>query len=91
MLPVWVEGTRDLLDVLGPACDDEVGESSHFWVIHKGLLEGFFAVRHDAGMMNSNIQWKVWAWARTEAREHVWYDHFFPQAVTDCEIVSLEV
>ena len=24
VLPVWTEGTRDLLDVLRPACDDEV-------------------------------------------------------------------
>ena len=24
VLPVRAEGTRDLLDVLGPACDDEV-------------------------------------------------------------------
>ena len=89
MLPVWMEGMRDLLDVLGPACDDEVGKSSHFWVIHKGLLEGFFAVRHDAGMMDSNIQWKVWAWPGTEARECVWYDHFFTWAVMDGEVVSL--
>ena len=24
VLPVWTEGMRDLLDVLRPACDDEV-------------------------------------------------------------------
>ena len=24
VLPVWTAGTRDLLDVLRPACDDEV-------------------------------------------------------------------
>ena len=60
-----------------------------FWVIHKGLLEGFFAVWCDAGMMDSDIQWKVWAWPGTESGECVWYDHFFTWAVTDCEIVSL--
>ena len=41
------------------------------------------------GMMDSNIQWKVWAWPGTESREFVWYDHFFPWAVMDCEIISL--
>ena len=57
--------------------------------IHKGLLEGFFAVWFDVGMMDSNIQWKVWAWPGTELRECVWYDHFFTWSVMDCEIVSL--
>ena len=89
MLPVQTEGMQDLLDVLGPACNDEVGKSLHFWVIHKGLLEGFFAVWHDAGMMDSDIQWKVRAWMRTELREHIWYDHFLTWAVMDCEIISL--
>ena len=35
VLPVWTEGTRDLLDVLGPASDDEVSKSSHFWIVEK--------------------------------------------------------
>ena len=89
MLPVWMEGTRDLLDVLGPASNDEVGKSSHFWVIDKGLLESFFVVWHYAGMMDSNIQWQVRAWPRTEFRECVWYDHFLTWAVMDCEVISL--
>ena len=89
MLPVWMEGTRDLLDVLGPASNDEVGKSSHFWIIDEGLLESFFAVWHYAGMMDGNIQWHVRAWMRTELRECVWYDHFFTWVVTDCEVVSL--
>ena len=84
-----MEGTRDLLDVLGPASNDEVGKSSHFWVTHKSLLEGFFVVWCDAGMMDTDIQWKVGAWSGTEAREHVWYDHFFTWAVMDCEVISL--
>ena len=50
VLPVWMEGMRDLLDVFGPASDDEIGKSSHFWVIHKGLLKGFFVVWCYAGM-----------------------------------------
>ena len=41
MLPVWMEGMRDLLDNLGPASNDEVGKSSHFWIIDEGLLESF--------------------------------------------------
>ena len=89
MLPVRMEGMRDLLDVLGPAGNDEVSKSSHFWVINKGLLKGLFAVWHYVGMMDGNIQWKVWAWLGTESRECVWYDHFFTWAVMDCEIVSL--
>ena len=89
VLPVWTEGTRDLLDVLRPAGDDEVSKSSHLWVIDKGLLEGFFVVWHYVDMMDSNIQWQVWAWPGTESRECVWYDHFLTGAVTDCEIVSL--
>ena len=68
VLPVWMEGTRDLLDVLGPASDDDVGKSSHFWVIDEGLLKGFFVVWHYAGMMDGNIQWPVRAWMRTELR-----------------------
>ena len=88
MLRVWMEGMRDLLDVLGPASDDEVGKSSHFWVIDEGLLESFFAVWHYAGMMDGNIQWQVRTWMGTESRECVWYDHFFTWAVTDCEIIS---
>ena len=89
MLPLWTEGMRDLLDVLGPASDDEVSKSSHFWIIDKGLLKGFFAVWHYAGMMDSNIQWEVRARLGTEWRECVWYDHFLTRAVTDCEVVSL--
>ena len=42
VLPVWMEGMGDLLDVLGPASDDEVSKSSHFWIIDEGLLESFF-------------------------------------------------
>ena len=80
---------RNFLDVLGSASDNEIGKSSHFWIINKGLLKSFFAVLHYAGMMDSDIQWKVRAWSVTESREHVWYDHFLAWAVTDCEIVSL--
>ena len=76
MLPVWTEGTRNFLDVLGPDSNDEVGESSHFWIVDKGLLESFLAVWHYAGMVDSDIQWKVGAWPGTELRECVWYDHF---------------
>ena len=89
MLPVWMEGMRDLLGVLGPASDDEVGKSSHFWIIDEGLLESFFVVWHYMGMMDGNIQWQVRAWTRTESRECVWYDHFLTWAVTDCEIISM--
>ena len=89
MLPVWAEGRRDLLNVLGPTSDNEVGKSLHFWVIDKGLLESFFVVWHYAGMMDSNIQWQVRAWLRTESRECVWYDHFLTWAVMDCEVASL--
>ena len=56
MLSVWVEGMKDFLDVLGPASNDEVGKSSHFSIIDKGLLESFFVVWHYAGMMDSDIQ-----------------------------------
>ena len=55
MLPVWTEGMRDLLDVLGPASNNEVSKSLHFWVIDEGLLESFFVVWHYAGMMDSDI------------------------------------
>ena len=91
MLPVWMEGTRDFLDVLRPASDDEVGESSHFWVTDKGLLENFLVGWHYVGMVDSDIQWKVKAWLGTESRECVWYDHFLAWAVTDCEVISLQV
>ena len=64
-LPVWVEGMKDLLEVLRPACNDEVSESTHFWIIDEGLLEGFFAVWCYAGMMDSNIQWKIGTWPLT--------------------------
>ena len=83
MLPVWMEGMRDLLHVLGPASDDEIGKSSHFWIIDEGLLEGFFVVWHYVGMMNGNIQWQVRAWTRAESRECVWYDHFLTWVVMD--------
>ena len=46
---------RDLLDVLQPASDDEVSESSHFWIIDVGLLESFFVGWHYVGMMDGNI------------------------------------
>ena len=49
-------GDEGLLDVLGPTSDDEVGKSSHFWIIDEGLLEGFFVVWHYEGMMDGNIQ-----------------------------------
>ena len=61
MLPVWMEGTRDFLDVLRPASDDEVGESLHFWIIDEGLLESFLVGWHYVGMVDSDIQWKVGA------------------------------
>ena len=66
-----MEGTRDLLDVLGPASDDEVGKSSHFWIIDEGLLESFFAVWHYAGMVDGDSQWQVRVWLGTESRKHV--------------------
>ena len=91
MLLVWMEGMRDFLDVLGPASDDEVGESSHFWIIDESLLEGFLAGWHYVGMMDSNIQWKIRPWLGTELRVCVWYDHFLAWAVTDCEVISLQV
>ena len=76
MLPVWAEGTRDFLDVLGPASDDEVSESSHFWIVDEGLLESFLAGWHYVGMVDSDILWKVGAWSGTEMRECVWYGPF---------------
>ena len=82
-------GQRDFLDVLGPASNDEVGKSLHFWIIDEGLLESFFAVWHYAGMVDGDIQWQVRAWLRTELRECVWYDHFLTWEVTDCEVVPL--
>ena len=89
MLPVWAEGMRDFFDVLGPASNDEVNKSLHFWIIDKGSLESFLAVWHYVGVMDSNIQWQVRAWPRTELRECVWYDHFLTWAVMDCEVMSL--
>ena len=59
VLPVWVEGTRNFLDILGSASNDEVGKSSHFWIIDKGLLESFLVVQCYVGMVDSNVQWKV--------------------------------
>ena len=91
MLPVQTEEMRDLLDVLRPASDDEVNESSHFWIIDEGLLESFLAGWCYVGMMDDNIQWKGRAWPGTESRECVWYDHFLAWAVTDCEVISLQV
>ena len=79
MLSVQMEGMGDLLDVLRPA-SDEVGKSSHFWIIDEGFLMGW----HYAGMMDSDIQWKVGPWLGTELRECVWYDHFLAWAVMDC-------
>ena len=90
VLPVWAEGMRNFLDILRPASNDEVSKSSHFWITDEGLLEGFLAVWHCVGMMDSNIQWKVGAWPGTESRECVWYDHFLAWAVKDCEIISLQ-
>ena len=75
---------------LGPASDDEVSKSFYFWVADEGLLESFLAGWHYAGMMDSDIQWKVRAWPGTELRECVWYDHFLAWAVMDCEVVSLQ-
>ena len=90
MLPVWTEGTGDLLDVLRPASDDEVGESFHFWIVDEGLLKSFLAGWCYVGMMDSNIQREVGAWPGTESRECVWYDHFLAWAVMDCEVISLQ-
>ena len=56
VLPVWAEGTQNFLDVLRPANDNEVSESSHFWITDEGLLETFLAVWRYAGMVDSNIQ-----------------------------------
>ena len=64
MLPVWTEGTRDFLDVLRPASDDEVSESSHFWVADEGLLESFLVGWCYVSMVDSDIQWKVRGLAR---------------------------
>ena len=89
MLTVQMEGMSDFLDVLRPASDDEVSESSHFWIVDEGLLESFLVGWHYAGMMDSDIQWEVGAWLGTESRECVWYDHFLAWVVTDCEVVSL--
>ena len=91
VLPVWTEGTGDLLDVLRPASDDEVSKSSHFWIADKGLLESFLMHWHYVGMMDTDIQWKVGAWLGTDSRECVWYDHFLAWAVTDGEVISLQV
>ena len=90
MLPVQAEGMRDLLDVLGPASNDEVGKSSHFWIVDKGLLESFLLGWHYADMMYSDIQWNVSAWPGTESREHVWYDNILAWAVMDGEVISLQ-
>ena len=89
MLPVSVEGTRDFLDVLRPASNDEVSKSSHFFIVDESLLESFIVVWHYVGMVDSNIQWKVGTWPKTELRECVWYDHFLTWAVMDCEVISL--
>ena len=61
----------DPLDVLRPASDDEVGESSQFWIVDEGLLESFLVGWHYAGMVDSDIQWEVRAWPGTELRECV--------------------
>ena len=90
VLPVWMEGMRDFLDILRPASNDEVSKSSHFWIADEGLLESLFVVWHYVGMMDSDIQWKVGAWLGTELREHVWYDHFLAWVVMDCEVISLQ-
>ena len=76
-------GMRDFLDVLRSASDDEVGKSAHFWVTDEGLLESFLVGWCYAGMVDSNIQWKVRAWLGTELRECVWYGHFLTWAVMD--------
>ena len=89
VLPVQMDG-GDFLDVLSPASDDEVGKSSHFWIIDEGLLESFLVGWHYVGMIDSNIQWKVGAWPETELRECVGYDHFLTWVVMDCEVVSLQ-
>ena len=91
MLPVWMKGMRNFLDVLGPASDDEVSESLHFWVTDEGLLESFLVAWHYEGMMDSNIQWNVGAWLGTESRECVWYGLLLAWVVMDCEVVSLQV
>ena len=80
---------RYFLDVLRPASNDDVSKSLHFWIIDEGLLESFFVVWCYVRMMDSNIQWKVRTWPRTESRECVWYDHFLTWAVMDCEVISL--
>ena len=67
-----------------------LARASHFWIVDEGLLESFLAVWHYAGVMDSNIQWKVQGpGLRTESREHVRYDHFLPWAVMDCEVITL--
>ena len=91
VLPGQAEGMRNLFDVLGPASNDELSKSSHFWITDEGLLESFIAVWHYVGMVDSNIQWKDGAWPGTELRESVWYDHFLAWAVMDCEVISLQV
>ena len=49
------------------------------------MLESFFVVWHYVGMMDSDIQWQVRAWLRTESREFVCYDHFLTWEVMDCD------
>ena len=59
VLPVRAEGARNFFDVHGPASNVEVSKSMHFLIVNEGLLESFLAVWCYAGMMDSNIQWKV--------------------------------
>ena len=52
-------------------CSDQVegvGQISALSRSHPlpGLLEGFFAVWCYTGVMDGDIQWKVWAWPGTE-------------------------
>ena len=62
---------RNLLNVIGPMGEDDVGEGMHLRVTHKGLVEMLPSALGKASMMNGNVQWDVRARTWTEAREGV--------------------
>ena len=90
MLPVWMQGARNLLDVIWLTSDDDVDESVHLRITHKGLLECFLLVWGQASMMNGNVQRDVKARKWTEAREGIRQDHFLTRVVMENVVIALE-
>ena len=80
----------NLLDVIMPPSEDDIGEGTHLCITHESLLKCFLLVCRQVGVMKGNVKWDVGARTWTEVREGIRQDHFLTGAVMDDVVISLE-